>query len=226
MIAPNLWNMLKFWNTSVGKKVVMGLTGLILVGFVIGHMVGNLQIFMGMERYNAYAKLLQEDIIELTWAVRVTLLVSVVLHALSAWQLTQRSWAARPVDYAQREAQVSTYASRTMRWGGVFLFVFILVHLGQFTLGWTWLLPEYAKGAAYGNVVLAFERPLWVVFYLVAMFFLLLHLLHGTWAVLRTLGVAKNAAEPLARRIPVIIALLVTVGFSLVPLGVALGVVR
>jgi succinate dehydrogenase / fumarate reductase cytochrome b subunit len=218
--------MLKFWDSSVGKKVVMGVTGLVFVGFVLGHMAGNLQIFMGPERYNAYAKLLQEDIIELTWAVRVTLAVSVVLHALSAWQLTQRAWAARPVAYDIREAQVSTYASRTMRWGGVFLAVFIVLHLGQFTLGWSWLLPEFQKGGAYGNVVIAFGKPIWVVFYLAAMFFLLLHLLHGTWAVLRTLGVAKNAAEPLARRIPWIIALVVTVGFSLVPLGVALGVVR
>ena len=218
--------MLKFWHSSVGKKVVMAVTGLILVGFVIGHMVGNLQIFMGQERYNAYARLLQEDIIELTWAVRITLLASVVLHATAAWQLTRRNWAARPVEYALREAQVSTYASRTLRWGGVFLFVFIVLHLAQFTLGWKVLLPEYVRGAAYGNVVLAFERPLWVVFYLVAMFFLLLHLFHGTWAVLRTLGVAKNAAEPLQRRLPLIIALVVTVGFSLVPLGVALGFVR
>jgi len=218
--------MLKFWDSSVGKKVVMGLTGLVLVGFVIGHMAGNLQVFMGPERYNAYARLLQHDIIELTWTVRVVLFVSVVLHALSAWQLTRRSWAARPVEYALREAQVSTYASRTMRWGGVFLFVFLVLHLGQFTLGWKWLLPEYMPDGAYGNVVLAFSRPLWVVFYLVAMFFLLLHLFHGTWAVLRTLGVAKNAAEPLQRRLPLIIALVVTVGFSLVPLGVALGVVR
>lgn len=218
--------MLKFWDSSVGKKVVMGITGLILVGFVIGHMAGNLQIFMGMERYNAYAKLLQEDIIEVTWAVRVVLLVSTVLHVLAAYQLTRRNWAARPVDYALREAQVSTYASRTLRWGGVFLFIFLVLHLGQFTLGWKWLFPEFARGAAYGNVVLAFERPFWVVFYLVAMFFLLLHLFHGTWAVLRTLGVAKNAAESLQRRLPLIIAIVVTVGFSLVPLGVALGIVR
>jgi succinate dehydrogenase / fumarate reductase cytochrome b subunit len=218
--------MLNFWNSSVGKKVVMGLTGLILVGFVLGHMAGNLQVFMGPERYNAYARLLQEDIIELTWAVRIALLVSVTLHAVAAYQLTRRNWSARPVEYAQRESQVSTYASRTLRWGGVYLFVFIVLHLGQFTLGWKWLLPEYVRGAAYGNVVLAFERPLWVGFYLVAMFFLLLHLFHGTWAVLRTLGVAKNAAEPLQRRLPLIIALVVTVGFSLVPLGVALGFVR
>jgi succinate dehydrogenase / fumarate reductase cytochrome b subunit len=218
--------MRKFWDSSVGKKVVMGFTGLVLVGFVLGHMAGNLQVFMGMERYNAYAKLLQEDIIEITWAVRIALLVSVVLHVTAAWQLTRRSWDARPVAYALREAQVSTYASRTMRWGGVYLFLFLVVHLGQFTLGWTWLFPEYAKGAAYGNVVLAFGHPFWVVFYLVAMFFLLLHLFHGTWAVLRTLGLAKNAAEPLQRRLPLIIALVVTVGFSLVPLGVALGFVR
>lgn len=218
--------MLNFWNSSVGKKVVMGVTGLILVGFVLGHMAGNLQVFMGPERYNAYARLLQEDIIELTWAVRIALLVSVTLHAVAAYQLTRRNWSARPVEYAQRESQVSTYASRTLRWGGVYLFVFIVLHLGQFTLGWKWLLPEYVRGAAYGNVVLAFERPLWVGFYLVAMFFLLLHLFHGTWAVLRTLGVAKNAAEPLQRRLPLIIALVVTVGFSLVPLGVALGFVR
>lgn len=218
--------MLNFWNSSVGKKVVMGLTGLILIGFVLGHMAGNLQVFMGPERYNAYARLLQEDIIELTWAVRIALLVSVTLHAVAAYQLTRRNWSARPVEYAQRESQVSTYASRTLRWGGVYLFVFIVLHLGQFTLGWKWLLPEYVRGAAYGNVVLAFERPLWVGFYLVAMFFLLLHLFHGTWAVLRTLGVAKNAAEPLQRRLPLIIALVVTVGFSLVPLGVALGFVR
>ena len=137
-----------------------------------------------------------------------------------------RNWAARPVEYARREAQVSTYASRTLRWGGVYLFIFLVLHLGQFTLGWKWLLPEYVRGAAYGNVVLAFERPIWVAFYLVAMFFLLLHLFHGTWAVLRTLGLAKNAAEPLQRRLPLIIAIVVTVGFSLVPLGVALGIVR
>lgn len=218
--------MQKFWDSSVGKKIVMGLTGLVLIVFVIGHMAGNLQIFMGMERYNAYAKLLQEDIIELTWGMRVALLVSVFLHVLSAWQLTQRAKAARPVQYDVREVQVSTYASRTMRWGGVYLFLFLVVHLAQFTLGWKVFLPEYVRGAAYGNVVLTFAKPAWVLFYLIAMYFLLWHLFHGCWAVLRTLGVAKNAAEPLQRRIPVIIAVVVAVGFSLVPLGVMLGVVR
>jgi succinate dehydrogenase / fumarate reductase cytochrome b subunit len=218
--------MLNFWNSSVGKKVVMGLTGLILVGFAFGHMAGNMQIFMGPERFNGYARLLKVDLIEITWLVRLTLLASVVLHATSAYQLTRRNWAARPVDYAMREPQVSTYASRTMRWGGVYLFIFLILHLGQFTLGWKWLLPEYTAEGAYGNVVLAFERMQWVVLYLGAMFFLALHLYHGTWAVLRTLGVAQPSAQPLQRRAPLIIALVVAVGFSLVPLSVALGVVR
>ncbi len=218
--------MLTFWGSTVGKKVVMAVTGLILVGFAIGHMAGNMQVFMGQERFNGYAKLLKVDLIEITWLVRLTLLASVVLHATAAWQLTRRNWAARPVEYAKREPQVSTYASRTMRWGGVYLFVFLILHLGQFTLGWKWLLPEYSAEGAYGNVVLAFERTQWVVLYLGAMFFLALHLYHGAWAVLRSLGVAQPSAQPLQRRLPLIIALVVTVGFSLVPLGVALGVVR
>ena len=218
--------MLNFWHSSVGKKVVMGVTGLILVGFAIGHMAGNMQVFMGQERFNGYAKLLKVDLIEITWLVRLTLLASVLLHAIAAYQLTRRNWAARPVEYAMRESQVSTYASRTMRWGGVYLVVFLILHLGQFTLGWKWLLPEYSPDGAYGNVVLAFERTRWVVLYLGAMFFLALHLYHGTWAVLRTLGVAQPSAQPLQRRLPLIIALVVAVGFSLVPLSVALGVVR
>lgn len=218
--------MLKFWHSSVGKKVVMGVTGLVLVGFVIAHMAGNLQLFMGPERFNAYSRLLKHDIIELTWLLRLAVLASTILHVTAAYQLTQRNRAARPVDYAERVPQVSTYASRTMRWGGVYLLVFLVLHLGQFTLGWRWLLPEYDEVGTYGNVMLAFGRMQWVVLYLGAMFFLALHLYHGAWAVLRTLGIAQNAAEPLQRRLPLLIAIVVTVGFSLIPLSVALGVVR
>jgi succinate dehydrogenase / fumarate reductase cytochrome b subunit len=218
--------MLKFWDSSVGKKVVMGVTGLILVGFVIGHMAGNMQVFIGPERFDAYARLLKHDIIELTWVVRITLIVSVVLHALAAYQLTMRNWAARPVDYAMRVPQVSTWASRLMRWGGVYLLLFLILHIGQFTLGWKWLLPEYTAEGAYGNVMFAFRRLPWVAVYVVAMFFLALHLYHGAWASLRTLGLAKPAAQPLERKLPLVIALIVAVGFSLVPLSVALGVVR
>ncbi len=216
----------KFWHSTVGKKLVMGLTGLILVGFVVVHMAGNLQLFMGAERFNGYSKLLKHDVIELTWIVRLTLLAAVTLHITAAYQLVQRTRAARPVDYQNRQPQVSTYASRTMRWGGVYLLVFIVLHLLQFTIGWTPLLPEFSDTGAYGNVVITFKRLQYSAFYLGAMFFLALHLYHGAWASFRTLGIARPSADPLHRRLALAIAIVVPVGFSLLPLSIVLGLVR
>jgi succinate dehydrogenase / fumarate reductase cytochrome b subunit len=216
----------KFWDSAVGKKIVMGATGLILVGFVIVHMAGNLQLFMGAERFNGYSKLLKHDIIELTWIVRLTLLAAIALHVTAAYQLVQRSTAARSVEYHNRQPQVSTYASRTMRWGGIYLLVFIVVHLLQFTIGYKPLLPEFSDTGAYGNVVLTFQRLQYVVFYLGAMFFLALHLYHGAWASFRSLGVARPSADPQHRRLALVIAIVVPVGFSLLPLSVMLGLVR
>lgn len=214
----------RFWDSSVGKKMVMGATGLILVAFVILHMLGNLQFFAGAERFNAYSHLLQVDLIEFTWALRVTLLVSVVLHITAAYQLTLRSRAARPAKYAKRDPQVSTYAARTMRWGGVYLLLFIPYHILHFTTGT--LHPAFVRGQAYGNVVIGFE-VMWVsLFYLGAMVFLGLHLYHGAWAALRSLGAARPSEDPQHRRIALAIAVIVPVGFSLLPLSVMLGLVR
>ncbi len=216
--------LLGFWDSSVGKKVVMGATGLILVAFVILHMAGNLQFFAGQERFNAYSHLLQVDLIELTWLLRITLLVAVVLHIAAAYQLTMRNRAARPADYVKREPQVSTYAARTMRWGGVYLLLFIPYHLMHFTIGNVH--PAFVRGQAYGNVVIGFES-VWVgIFYLGAMAFLALHLYHGAWAMFRTLGIARPSNDPLHRRLALAIAIIVPVGFSLLPLSVMLGFVR
>jgi succinate dehydrogenase / fumarate reductase cytochrome b subunit len=216
----------KFWHSTVGKKIVMGATGLILVGFVIVHMAGNLQLFMGAERFNGYSKFLKHDIIELTWIVRLTLLAAVMLHVTAAYQLVQRTRAARTVEYHNRQPQVSTYASRTMRWGGVYLLVFIVLHLLQFTIGFKPLLPEFSETGAYGNVIITFQRLQYSVFYLGAMFFLALHLYHGAWASFRTLGIARPSADPLHRRLALVIAIVVPVGFSLLPLSIVLGLVR
>src|ERR1035437_9246469 len=101
-----------FWDSSVGKKIVMGGTGLILVAFVVGHMAGNLQFFAGSARFDAYSNLLQVDLIELTWLMRVTLLAAVVLHIVAAYQLTMRSRAARPEDYARRDPQIDRKSTR------------------------------------------------------------------------------------------------------------------
>jgi succinate dehydrogenase / fumarate reductase cytochrome b subunit len=213
-----------FWDSSVGKKIVMGATGLILVGFVIFHMAGNLQFFAGAERFNAYSHLLQHDLIELTWLLRIGLLVAVVLHVTAAVQLTRRNWAARPDGYTRRDPQVSTYAARTLRWGGVYLLLFIPYHLLHFTTGTVH--PAFVKDGAYGNVVIGFQ-VMWVgLFYLGAMFFLALHLYHGTWAGFRTLGMARPSGDPLRRRLALAVAVLVPLGFSLLPLSVMLGFVR
>ncbi|HEX7939136.1 MAG TPA: hypothetical protein VF483_09115, partial [Gemmatimonadaceae bacterium] len=125
--------MLAFYNSTVGKKVIMAVTGLIGVGFLLVHIAGNLQAFQGRDKLNAYGALLHGPAAELTLIVRVVLVISVILHGLMAWQLTQRARAARPVGYALREPQASTWASRTMRWGGVFLLAFIAFHLRHFT---------------------------------------------------------------------------------------------
>ncbi len=214
----------RFWDSSVGKKIVMGATGLILVAFVVGHMPGNLQFFAGPARFNAYSHLLQVDVIELTWLLRVTLLASVVLHVIAAYQLTMQNRAARPADYVRREPQVSTYAARTMRWGGVYLLLFIPYHLLHFTTGT--LHPAFVRGEAYGNVVIGFQTMWVALFYLGAMAFLALHLYHGAWAAFRTLGIARPSNDPLHRRLALALAVIVPAGFSLLPLSVMLGFIR
>jgi succinate dehydrogenase / fumarate reductase cytochrome b subunit len=214
----------KFWASTVGKKILMGATGIVLIGFVIVHMAGNLQFFVGAQRFNGYSMLLKHELIELTWIVRLVLLASVAVHVIAAYQLTMRNRAARPDDYRRREPQVSTYASRTMRWGGVYLLLFIVFHILHFTTGT--FHPAFSETGVYGNVVIGFKVLPVALFYLGAMAFLALHLYHGAWACFRTLGLAPPSAEPLQRRLSVVIAVVVAAGFSLLPLSIALGVVH
>ena len=213
-----------FWDSSVGKKAVMAVTGIIGVLFVIGHMVGNLQVFQGAERLNAYGHLLHGPLNELVWGARVVLLLALVLHVVAAYQLTMRNRAARPVEYATRTPQVSTLASRTLRWGGVLLLAFIVYHLLDLTIGT--VNPAFVEGDVYANLLGSMRRPLIAVFYIVAMAALALHLYHGAWSSLRTLGVAQASVSPLKRRAAVIIAIVIAAGFAVVPLAVLLGVVR
>ena len=213
-----------FWNSSVGKKAVMAVTGIIGVLFVIGHMVGNLQVFQGADRLNAYGHLLHGPLNELVWGARVVLLLALVLHVVAAYQLTMQNRAARPIGYAVRTSQVSTLASRTLRWGGVLLLAFIIYHLLDLTIGT--VNPAFQEGDVYANLLGSMHRPLIAVFYIVAMAALGLHLYHGAWSSLRTLGVAQASASPLKRRAAVVIAIIIAVGFAVVPLAVLLGVVK
>ena len=203
----------------------MGATGLILVAFVILHMAGNLLFFAGAERFNAYSHLLQVDLIELTWLLRITLLAAVVLHIIAAYQLTMRNRAARPADYVKHEPQVSTYAARTMRWGGVYLLLFIPYHLLHFTIGNVH--PAFVRGAGVrqrrdrlrGRVGRRFSiSARWRFSRCIC-----------TTARGRCFGrLASRARRTIRshRRLALAIAIIVPVGFSLLPLSVMLGFVR
>lgn len=212
-----------FYRSTIGKKVVMATTGIVLVGFVIGHVAGNLLVFRGAAAMNEYAALLKANPLIL-WGVRGILLVAAVLHVVSALQLRQLDRRARPVGYDRARPQVSTVASRTMRIGGVVLLVFIVLHLLHFTTGH--LHPRFSHTDVYGNVVVAFS--IWWVagLYILAMMALALHLYHGIWSVGRTLGVARPSGTPLRRRLTIGIALLVWLGFTGIPVAVLTGVLQ
>jgi succinate dehydrogenase / fumarate reductase cytochrome b subunit len=216
----------RFYDSTVGKKIIMGVTGLVGVGFVIGHMAGNLQAFIGQAKFDEYAAMLHGPLHELLMVARVVLVVSVVLHIVMAVQLYRRAQAARPVGYQVHQRQASTWASRTMRLGGVFLLVFLVLHLGHFTWGWTALNPAFHPGAAYWNLIEGMRQPWALPVYLAAMAFLAMHLYHGAWAAFRTLGVAKPTPTPLKRTVVALLAAVVAGGFALVPLAVAAGFLK
>lgn len=224
--------LLSFYRSTIGKKIIMGVTGLIGIGYVIVHIAGNLQAFVGPEKINSYGALLHGPLAEVTWAVRILLIVSVVLHVLMAYQLTMLSRAARPVEYRKKRPQVATLASRTMKWGGVLLLVFIIVHILHFTTetidpaGWRGMRDSRGNRDVYGDIVASF-RIWWVAgFYIIAMLALGLHLYHGAWSSVRTLGYAKSTPNPLHRRIALGVAAIVWLGFSIIPLAVIAGVLR
>ncbi len=214
-----------FYASMVGKKVVMGVTGIIGIGFVILHSVGNLLVFRGPDAINSYSHFLKSTG-ELLWGLRIVLIVAVILHVIAAVQLTRQSRAARPIGYAKVEPQAATIASRTMRWGGAFLLVFIVLHILHFTTGTIRPAGTFSAQDVYVNVVTSF-RIWWVsLFYVLAMITLGFHLFHGAWSSVRSIGVSPSSPEPLHRRVSLVIALFLWVAFTAVPVAVFFGVVR
>jgi succinate dehydrogenase cytochrome b subunit len=214
-----------FYASTVGKKVVMGVTGLIGIGFVIVHSLGNLLVFRGPEAINSYSHFLKSTG-ELLWTLRVVLVVAVILHVIAAVQLTRQSRAARPIGYTKRETQVATIASRTMRWGGALLLVFIVVHILHFTTGTIRPAGVFSREDVYANVVTSF-RIWWVsLFYVVAMVALGFHLFHGAWSSVRSIGISPASPQPLHRKFSVLIAVLVWAAFTAIPVAIVAGIVR
>jgi succinate dehydrogenase / fumarate reductase cytochrome b subunit len=214
-----------FYASMVGKKVVMGITGLIGIGFVVMHSLGNLLVFRGPAAINAYSHFLKSTG-ELLWGLRIVLIVAVILHVIAAVQLTTQSRAARPIAYAKQERQVATVASRTMRWGGALLLVFIVLHILHFTTGTIRPEGDFSQEDVYANIVTSF-RIWWVaLLYVVAMLALGLHLFHGAWSSVRSIGARAPSPEPLHHRISLAVALLVWAAFTAVPIAVITGIVR
>jgi succinate dehydrogenase / fumarate reductase cytochrome b subunit len=212
------------WSSSVGKKAVMAVTGLIMVLYLITHVLANLLVFQGPTRINAYSAFLHGTGGAL-WAARLVLLAALIFHVIAAVQLAERRQDARPVSYASgREPQVSTIASRTIRWGGALILAFLVYHILHFTVGTVH--PDFIEGDPYHNVAAGFHNPVVVGFYLVAMVAVGLHLYHGVWSSGRSLGMSPPSPRPLRRSLALALALLVWLGFTVIPIAVYAGVVR
>ncbi len=209
-------------RTSAGRKAVMAVTGLVLLAYVVAHMLGNLKAFAGPESFDGYGRFLREFLAPVLghggflWLVRVVLLVAVVAHIAAAVSLTRQASRARPVGYAVRPR---SYAARTMRWGGVIIALFVVYHLLDLTFGV--VNPHGVPGEIHANAVAGFTRWPVTAFYALAVVALGLHIRHGMWSALRSLGL-RVSAQPVA----LAVAVGITAGFLSVPFAVLVGVIR
>ncbi|MCW2720309.1 succinate dehydrogenase cytochrome b subunit [Pseudonocardia sp.] len=218
-------------NTSLQLKILMAVTGAIVVLYLLLHMIGNLKIFLGqnaLDTYAAFLRTMGEPALPystLLWIIRVVLTVSIVLHIVSAVILARRAARARPVKYAARPKTEGSYAARTMRWGGVIILLFIVWHILDLTTGT--LNPNGVSGAVYDNVVTDFAPSRWYItlLYTVAVIAVGLHLRHGVWSALQTLGYSNGARQHVLQTISWVFALVLTVGFLSVPFAVTFGLV-
>jgi succinate dehydrogenase / fumarate reductase cytochrome b subunit len=218
-------NRASFWGSTNGKKVVMAVTGAILFAFVIGHLAGNLQIFEGPAKLNAYGHFLH-SIGELLWPVRIVLLLSVALHITATVQLALRKKKARPVGYSRKEAIASSYASRTMYWSGPIVLAFVIFHLLQFTAGYIHPGSQFIEGDVYHNVVAGFQ-VWWVsVWYIFAVSLLGLHLRHGLWSMFQSLGFNHPRHTPILKSAAIVIAVVIVLGYISIPISILLGIVK
>ena len=212
------------WDSSVGKKVIMAVTGLVMVAYLVIHVLANLLVFQGPAKINAYSAFLHGTGGAL-WAARAVLLAALVLHVIAAVQLAGRRYEARPVGYAGGSApQVSTWASRSIRWGGALILAFLIYHILHFTVGSAH--PEFIEGDPYHNVATGFTSP-WVVGgYLIAVALVGLHLYHGVWSSGRSLGMSPPSPDPLRRTLALVLAVVIWLGFAVIPVAVYAGVLR
>ena len=222
--------LVEFYRSPLAKKAVMAITGILLFGFVLTHMLGNAKMYFGEEAFNAYAeglRFLGSPFLphgQALWIARIGLLVAVLLHIWSAWKLTLINRRARPSPYVRKDIVQASYASRTMRWGGVIIFLFVVYHLLHLTFGTVH--SDFVEGNPYHNVVTGFQNPIISAFYILANVVLAFHLYHGLWSMFQSLGWNHPSYRNLRRSFARAFALLVTAGNISFPLAVLAGIVK
>lgn len=219
------------YRSSIGKKALMALTGLIWVGYVVMHMYGNLKAFTGSEHFNEYAEGLRYlgapifGHLHLLTIARIVLVASVGIHIWAAYTLFVQARQARPSSYASRRVVQANYASITMRYGGTVILLFVLYHLAHLTWGIGGIHADYVRGDAYHNLLVGFRSLPVVILYLAALVAQGLHLFHGTWSMFQTLGLNDSNWDGAFRALAWILAIVVPVGFAAVPIAIQLGII-
>jgi succinate dehydrogenase / fumarate reductase, cytochrome b subunit len=220
----------EFYRSAVGKKWVMAITGLALIGFVFFHAVGNLKVYLGAEDFNHYGEFLRELLVPLLprtvflWIVRLGLIAAFALHIHAAWSLTRINGRARGGGYVQaRDYQAATAASRSMRWTGVIVGLFVLFHLADLT--WGTANPDFVRGDVYRNFVATFSRPPVAIIYIVANIALGLHLFHGAWSMFQSIGLNNPKWNSWRRGFSMGVAALITAMNIMFPISVLTGIV-
>ena len=217
------------YRSSVGKKILMAVTGIVLFGFIVLHMIGNLKVFAGAQGFNAYAGFLREVGYPALphegalWLLRSVLLVCLIVHVWMAIELWASGAGAREQGYRKKKDLSFSYASRTMRWGGVIIFLFLVYHILHFTTGQAH--PQFVEGDAYHNFVTAFQVPWVLLVYVVAQAALCLHLYHGVWSLFQTLGASHPKYNRYRRPFAAVFSIGVFLGFVTPPILVLARVV-
>ena len=215
------------YSTAVGKKYVMAVIGMVLMGFVLAHMVGNLKIFFGataLDNYSHWLREVGEPALPrqaLLWGVRAALIVAVVAHIVAAYQLTMINRRARPEAYrSKRDYVAADFASRTMRWTGIIVALFVIFHL--LDMAWGPANPDFVEGDPYHNVITSFERVPVAIVYVISNLALGVHLYHGAWSMFQSMGWVR----PWRRQFAIVFAGLIVLGNVSFPLAVMFGVVN
>jgi succinate dehydrogenase / fumarate reductase cytochrome b subunit len=223
--------LVQLYGTDVGKKYAMAISGIVFLGYIFAHMVGNLKMFLGPEAMDSYGEWLRESLLYpivphhvALWGLRLTLIVAVVLHVHAAYALTMMNRRARPVKYqSSRDFIAADFAARTMRWTGIIVLLFLAYHLADFT--WGWANPGFERGEVYRNGVASLSNPVVALFYIAANLALGFHLYHGAWSLFQSLGINSPRFNPWRRLFAIAFAVVTIGGFFAVPIAVQLGIV-